>query len=63
MIISYNVEFLKYKPVSFLQLIHLIDMASTLSISSIKFNSNMEKHLIMKELDLYLDLEYLHYVP
>ena len=36
-----NVEVLKYKPVPFLPLIHLISMASTLSLSSIKFNSNM----------------------
>ena len=41
-IISSNVNVVKYKPVSFLQLIHLIDMTSTLFLSSIKLNSNME---------------------
>ena len=40
-IIYSNVEVLKYKPVSFLQLIHRIDMASNLSPSSIKRKSNM----------------------
>ena len=38
-----NIEVPKYKPASFLQLIHLIDMASNLYPSSIKRNSNMAK--------------------
>ena len=63
MIISSDVEVPKYKPVSFLQLIHLIYTTYTLSLSSIKRNSNMEKPLIIKELALYLALEYLQYVP
>ena len=41
MIIYSNVEVPKYKLVSFLQLIHLIDMACTLYLYSIKLNSNM----------------------
>ena len=40
-IISSNVIIHKYKPVSFLQLIHLIATTPTLSISLIKWNSNM----------------------
>ena len=41
MIISSNVEFNKYRPVSFLQLIHLIYMQSSFYLSPIKSNPNI----------------------
>ena len=40
-IIYSNVEFYKYKPVSFLQLVHLIAMKSNVSVSPIKRNSKI----------------------
>ena len=47
-IISSNVQFIKYKPVSFLQLIHLIAIISTSYLSSNKSNWKMEKTLNKK---------------
>ena len=42
MIISSNVYLFKYKPVSFLQLIHLIAMTYNFSLSPIRQHSNIE---------------------
>ena len=44
-VIYSNVEVLINKPVGFLQLVHLISMASNLSLSSIKRNSNIANTL------------------
>ena len=49
-IISSNVEFIKYKPVYFLQCIHLVDMASTSYLSPFKRNWNMKKNLNNEEI-------------
>ena len=49
-IVSSNVEVTKYKPVYFLQWIYHIYMAYTLSLSSIKRNSNMTNNFNNEEI-------------